>query len=114
MRRPPTLTAGGIIVALAGLSDVATLAVPVPLPVVVIALVLAAAAVVALVGVWMRKAWGRWIGAATLAGTIVTAAPGIVFSHNQGLAVFAIVTVALAAIGITLLVIPTSREGFAS
>ena len=114
MRLPPTLIAGGIIVALAALSNVATLAAPVPLPVVVIGLVLAAGAIVALVGIWMRKPWSRWLGAVTLGGTILAAAPGIVFSHNLGLAMLAIVTVALAAIGIVLLMIPTSREGFVS
>ena len=111
---PPTLIAGGIIVALAALSNVAIIAAPVPPPVVAIGLVLAAAAVLALAGMWMRKGWGRWLGVVTLVGTILAAAPGILFSHNQGVAALAIVTVALAAIGVLLLVIPASRKGFAS
>ena len=105
----PTLIAGGIIVALAALSNVSTFALPVPAPVVAIGVVLAAAAIAALSGMWMRKPWGRWLGAGTLVGTILLAAPGIVFGSDKSLAMLAIVTVGLAAGGVILLLLPSSR-----
>ena len=57
---------------------------------------------------------GRWLGAATLVGTILTAAPGIGLANNEGLAMVAIVTVGLAGVGVVLLVLPALREGLAS
>ncbi len=106
--RPPTVVAGGIIIALGALSNVATLATPLPVPVIVIGVFLAAAAAAALVGIWLEKSWGRWLGVVTLGGTIVIAAPGIVSAPSRGVASLAIGTAGMAAIGVIVLLLPTS------
>ena len=108
--RPPTIIAGGIIVALAALSNLSTLVAPLPGPVIVIAVVLALAAVAALSGIWMRKSWGRWLGAGTLVATILTAGPGVFFAPSGGLRALAILTVGVAGFGVVLLLLPASRD----
>ena len=69
---------------------------------------------VAAVGLWMLKKWSILLTVIVCVPSILSAAPGIAFAPNAALQFAAAVGVAVPALIIVLVVLPTSRQAFAS
>ena len=114
--RPLQVTVAAILMALISL-----LGLPGPLlpgsegiPAVVLygGIVLGIVGLVAAVGLWMLRRWGIWLTIVISVLNLLSAAPGILFAPNAALQAAAAVGVAVPALIIVLVVLPTSRRAF--
>ena len=116
--RPLTVTVAAIVQALFSL-----LSLPGPLtpgsegvPEVVLygGIVLGVAGLLASAGLWMLKSWGLWLTVVVNVLGGLSAAPGVVAGPNAALQAVAIAFVAVSALVIVLVVLPSSRRALAT
>jgi uncharacterized membrane protein (DUF2068 family) len=112
--RSMPITVAAILMALISLSSLPTPFLPgaeeIPAIVNYGGVVLGIVGLVAVVGLWMEKAWSFWLTIVVSALNLLTAAPGVAFAPNVGLQALAAVGVVVPALIIVLVVIPSSRH----
>ncbi len=115
--RPLPVTVAAILLALVSLPNLVFPLLPtegIPAVVVYLGVVLGVAGLVAAAGLWMLKKWGFWLTIVVSVLNLLSAAPGIAEAPNTALQAAATVTVAVSALIIVLVVLPSSRRAFAA
>src|SRR5215210_974862 len=77
-------------------------------------IVLGIVGLVAAVGLWMLRRWGIWLTIVVSVLNLLSAAPGVAFAPSAALQAAAAVGVAVPALIIVLVVLPSSRRAFAA
>lgn len=81
-----------------------------PYFIIILGLVMGVVGLVAAGGLWMSKAWGKWLGIVVSVINALSAAPGVAFAPTPDLKVEATLGVALSVIIIVLLLLPTRQR----
>ena len=116
-RRPLPVTVAAILQVLVSLLSLPGPLLPgsegVPAVVLYLGIVLGVAGLVASAGLWMLKRWGLWLTIVVNVLGGLSAAPGVGAAPNAALQAAAIAEVAISALIIVLVVLPTSRRALA-
>lgn len=116
--RPLPVTVAAIILALLSLLNFPALLMPgseeIPAVVIYGGFVLGILGLVAAAGLWLLKKWSIWLTIVVSVLGILSAAPGVAFAPNAALQFSAAAGVVVPVLIIVLVVLPGSRQAFAT
>jgi uncharacterized membrane protein HdeD (DUF308 family) len=115
--RPLPVTVAAILLALFGVLNLLSPLFPtegIPAVVVYLAVVVGVACLVGAAGLWQLRKWSIWLTIVVCVLNILSAAPGVTEAPSAVLQVAATVTVAVFALIIVLVLLPSSRRALAT